>query len=210
MLVMPRNLYLKLAKYLFFFGLALIITSYLPAVYYSARSQGGKLISRYLVETAETSVAPSSSEDEAGYQPAYDADLPFESRLVISSIGVDTEIYEASVENFEEALKKGVWRTPNFGTPVKRTQPTILAAHRFGYLKWSNQYRHENSFYNLPKLDLGDTAKIIWRQRTYTYAVYNTEEGTKITDYGADLILYTCRDLTSDIRIFVYLRLLEI
>lgn len=207
---MPQNLYLKLAKYLFFFGLALIISSYLPAVYYSVRSQGGKLISRYLVETAQNSSPSSKTEEPEPYQPAYEASLPKENRLVVSSIGVDTEIHEASVENFEEALKKGVWRTPNFGTPVKRTQPTILTAHRFGYLKWSNQYRHENSFYNLPKLDLGDTAKIIWRQRTYTYAVYHVEENTEITDYSADLILYTCRDLTSDLRIFIYLRLLEI
>ncbi|KKS80793.1 MAG: hypothetical protein UV56_C0008G0001, partial [Candidatus Woesebacteria bacterium GW2011_GWC1_43_10b] len=65
-------------------------------------------------------------------------------------------------------------------------------------------------FYSLPKLKTGDTVEIIWRQRKYLYEVYKEEEGEEITDYSADLILYTCESLSSPVRIFRYARLLEI
>jgi sortase (surface protein transpeptidase) len=83
-------------------------------------------------------------------------------------------------------------------------------AHRFGYLKWTNSYRRKNSFFNLPKLKNEDTIQILWRQRKYTYAVYAESEGTEINDYTADLVLYTCKDLSSDVRFFVYAKLLRI
>jgi sortase (surface protein transpeptidase) len=115
-----------------------------------------------------------------------------------------------SYENYEEALKVGVWRVPDFGTPYERKAPVILAAHRYGYLRWSVPYRLKNSFYNLPKVKVGDTVEIIWRQRKYIYEVYAEGKGEEITDYSADLILYTCEDLTSPVRIFKYARLIRV
>ena len=85
-----------------------------------------------------------------------------------------------------------------------------MAAHRFGYLKWSDSYRRQNSFYNLPKLKKGDVVRIIWKQRKYVYEIYGLEEGEEILDYSADLILYTCKFLDSSVRIFRYGRLLEV
>ena len=87
------------------------------------------------------------------------------------------------LSDYETALKKGVWRVPNFGDPYNRERPTILAAHRFGYLAWSVKYRLANSFYNLPKLKEGDRVEINWLQRKYVYEVYATGEGEEITDY---------------------------
>jgi len=91
-----------------------------------------------------------------------------------------------------------------------RTKPTILAAHRFGYLAWSIPYRLKNSFYNLPKLKVGDLVEIDWGQRRYVYEVYAEGKGEEITDYTADLILYTCEAMNSSVRIFRYARLLRI
>jgi sortase (surface protein transpeptidase) len=130
--------------------------------------------------------------------------------LIIPTLGIETKIGEATYENFEDALKDGVWRAPDFSTPYERENPTILAAHRYGYLAWSNLFRSKSSFYNLPKLEEGEIVKVIWRQREYTFEVYATEEGEKITDYSADLILYTCETLNSPERIFKYARLIEI
>lgn len=87
-------------------------------------------------------------------------------------------------------------------------KPTILAAHRFGYLEWTQEYRLKNAFYNLPKLKNGDMVEIIWDQHKYTYQVQDVVEGTEITDYTSDLILYTCKFLVSPTRIFVYARLI--
>lgn len=144
------------------------------------------------------------------YQPVFNPTLPAQNRLTIAAIGVETTIGENTLGNVEESLRAGTWRVPDFGTPFARKKPTILVAHRFGYLAWSNQYRRENSFFNLPKLSSGDRVEIIWNQRRYVYEIYGESEGADITDYRADLILYTCRFLDSDIRIFKYGKLIEI
>lgn len=143
------------------------------------------------------------------WQPPVDPTLPEGGWVTIPSIGVKTEIVEQSADTYEEALKLGVWRVPDFGTPLKRDLPTILVAHRFGYLKWSNQYRRTHSFFNLPKLAVKDKVYIDWGQRRYVYEIYAGDEGTQISDYSADLILYTCQYLESDQRIFRYGRLVE-
>jgi len=208
----PPNIFTRLAIFLVGLGIFLFIASYAPSAWYSLRSQGGKIISNYLLDTAEEAKAVNSSaeEDNTPYKPPLDKSLPLGAHLVIEKIGVETQIHEAAYDNYEEALKKGVWRVPDFATPDNNSKPIILAAHRFGYLKWSNIFRRKHSFYNLPKLEKGDTVEIVWQQRKYIYEVYELAKGDKISDYSADLILYTCQDLTSDTRIFAYARLLKI
>lgn len=141
--------------------------------------------------------------------PEKDLTLPLANIITIPKIGVMTEIIEQPSEKFEDALKLGVWRTPNFSTPLERNKPTILVAHRFGYLNWDQAYREMNSFYNLPKLDVGDQVEIIWDQRKFKYEIYQIEEGENVSHYNADLILYTCRFLESDIRIFRHAKLIQ-
>lgn len=133
--------------------------------------------------------------------PPPDLSLPKENGLIIESIGVAGEIHEG--ENWEEILKTGIWHAPESGTP-ENNKPIILAAHRWGYLSWSNQFRRLNSFYNLPDLKVGDKAEIVWNQRKYEYQVYSTKESEVIDDYSADLILYTCKLWESPIRIIKY------
>lgn len=141
--------------------------------------------------------------------PEQDLTLPKGTFIKIPRIGVETQILEASLENYETALQQGVWRVPDFGIPVEEGPPMILVAHRFGYLKWSQQFREKNSFFNLPELVNGDRVEIIWDQRKFMYEIYQGEDGTEITHYTADLILYTCRFLESDIRIFRYAKLIS-
>lgn len=161
-----------------------------------------------ILSVAHNGIAFGNGKD-LSYQPSFDAALPLENAIIIPSIGLKTNIHEAPVSDYEQALKKGVWRVNDYGTPYNRELPTILAAHRFGYLSWSNLYRRSNSFYNLPKLKNGDMVEIVWRQRKYTYAIYGESEGRDIVDYSADLILYTCQDLASDFRVFRYARLVS-
>lgn len=141
--------------------------------------------------------------------PEQDLTLPKETIVRIPKIGVETQILEAPQENYESALQQGVWRVPDFGVPIKEGPPIILVAHRFGYLNWTQQFREENSFFNLPELENGDRVEIIWDQRRFIYEIYQSEDGTEITHYTADLILYTCRFLESDIRIFRYAKLIS-
>lgn len=141
--------------------------------------------------------------------PEKDLSLPKTPTLVIKKIGVETEIVEAPLDDYDFALDQGVWRVPNFGTPLEKTNPIILVAHRFGYVSWSQDFREKNSFYNLPKLDVGDQIEIIWDQRKFTYEIYQKEEAEEISHYSADLILYTCRFYNSEMRIFRYARLIK-
>jgi len=199
----------KTAKILLVFGIILLVVAFAPGIIYSINPDATQRIAQLLRSTArkeETNPAPQVS----SYQPAFNSNLPEENRLIIPTVKIDTPIYEADWSNYEEALKKGVWRIPDFGTPYGRTSSTILAAHRYGYLKWSIPYRLKNSFYNLPKTKVGDTVEIVWKQRKYVYEIYGQDEGEEITDYTADLILYTCESLSSPVRIFRYARLLEI
>jgi len=201
------------AKYLAFAGILVLIISYFPSVWYAIRTGNGSIVASILKRPGDNFgelMVASGDKQIVEYQPAFNSQLTTEPRITIPSIGVDTTLQEAVLENYEDALRKGVWRVPDFGTPYDRERPTILSAHRFGYLAWSNLYRRHNSFYNLPKLNNGDTVEIVWRQRKYVYEIYSESEGGDITDYTADLILYTCRQLDSDIRIFKYARLLEI
>lgn len=141
--------------------------------------------------------------------PLVDESLPSENRLIIPDLGVNAEIGEGS--DWEEALRYGPWRVSDFGTPMDDNRPTIIAAHRFGYLAWSNQFRHERSFYNLPKLEVGDKIEIVWNQRKFTYEVYEGYTDTAIhpESYDGNLILYTCEVLNSDRRIIRVARLVN-
>lgn len=138
--------------------------------------------------------------------PLLDLSLPTKNGLIIEAIGVKGELQEG--EEWENLLKKGIWRVPSFATPETQTlsspKPIILAAHRWGYLEWSSSFRKLNSFYSLPKLKEGDKIELIWNQRKYEYAVSSTSTGTEITNYSHNLILYTCQLWNSPVRFFVY------
>lgn len=207
----------KAAKIFVVAGMVLLVVSFAPSLWYWAKAGGKDRVSALLYQTANKQLTvnnPLRGNSQQliadTYQPRYDASLPVISTLKIPSIGVNTEINEATRQNLEGALKKGVWRANDAGTPLSRTEPTILAAHRFGYIAWSNTFRRENSFYNLPNLKVGETVEITYRQRKYVYEIYGESKGEEITDYSADLILYTCEQLNSNVRIFKYARLLEV
>jgi sortase (surface protein transpeptidase) len=149
---------------------------------------------------AETT--PSAKITPAPKLPDIDPSLPKENGLIIDKIGVKGAIHEGT--DWEQILKTGIWRVPDFGTPETNNLPIIIAAHRWGYLDWSAAFRKLNSFYDLPKLVVGDTVEIIWDQRPYEYKIYSVSTGTKITEYNANLILYTCQMWNSPVRFFVY------
>ncbi len=201
-----RSLTQKISFALAGVGLLFLAISYGPSLYYSLEGSAG--ISAILRGTVSAKDLP--AEKRYSYQPAFDSSLPVTNSISISSVGIKTSIEEALDGNYEDALKQGVWRVNDFGTPYNREAPTILAAHRFGYLAWSLDFRLHQSFYNLPKVKEGDVIEIVWRQRKYVYGIYKKEESKTITDYNADLVLYTCEDLTSDIRVIVYAKLLQV
>lgn len=202
---------LTLSKTFAILGVVFLVLSFAPSVWYSL----GASVDDFSMAILQTVTGSEDVVEEPvvqlpDWQPGIDPKLPRATTLVIPSIKVATDVQEATFQNYEQALKKGVWRVPDFGTPHDREKPTIMAAHRFGYLTWSNTFRRLNSFYNLPKLKNGDTVEIYYKQRKYVYEIYGESRGEEIEDYTANLILYTCETLNSKIRIFRYARLLKI
>lgn len=200
-------------------GLAVVLAVilFLPSMYYKIfpgeavpvmpASSGTPLGGSFTQEP----VAPSR------YEPPFDPNLPEGDWISIPRIGVRTELRETA--DPDEALNEGVWWVPDFGQPGDLEEPMIVAAHRYGWKWWWNTltdpedpqslYALRNSFYKLPDTEPGDVIEIISGQRKYIYEIYAGEENNEITDYQADLILYTCKFLNSPIRHVRYARLIN-
>lgn len=200
------KIYLVLGIVLIFFAFSVLAITFYPQIWYSV-DKGATESEAYSINE-EVVILQEAEKEEIVKEvvsnlPPVDESLPLENIIKISAIGVDSEVIE-NVDSFI-GLEEGIWRVPDFGTPDNNELPIILAAHRFGYVYWTKQFRDTSSFYNLPKLRIGDRVQIIWEQRSYEYEVYKAEDNTQITDYDADLILYTCRMYNSPVRVFRYL-----
>ncbi len=151
---------------------------------------------------------PVSQKPVERYLPEQRENLPKGDWLIIPLIGVNTQLQRTAEP--EQALETGVWWVPDFGLPGDLEKPMIVSGHRYGWKWWwKSDYWRYHSFYRLPELKMGDVIEIISDQRKWVYQIYDGEEGTEITDYQADLILYTCKHLYSPQRIFRYARLIK-
>ncbi len=184
----------------------LMATIVLPEVYYRAFPEKVSDVASVPPTQLAELTQPTEPEVVVAHdpEPAFDASLPAGTWIVIPSIGVNTQLLDTMDPN--EALNQGAWLVPDFGRPNDSSLPIIAAAHRFGWdWWWQSDFGRKNSFYSLPELKSGDTVEIVFNQRKYVYRVYSDViEGTEITDYKADLILYTCKFLNSPERFFVY------
>ncbi len=158
------------------------------------------------VATESGQIATDSAQVKKVYVPAKNSDLPKGDWLVIPRIGVRSKLQPT--EEPDAALASGIWWAPDFGKPGEMDKPMIVAAHRYGWQWWwKTDYWRYHSFYNLPQTESGDIVEVISDQRKWLYEIYAGEEGTEISDYEADLILYTCKFLNSPVRYFRYANL---
>lgn len=179
---------------------------FVPKLVYAFYDPGTIVFSNSVPQTAlggDLNAGPAHSQ----YLPEINPNLPEDNWLEIPLIGVRSLIRETS--DPAEALDQGVWLDPHFGVPGE-AKTVVLAAHRYGWQWWwRDQYWRYNSFYNLPETQPGDLIEITYGQRKFVYEIYLATEGEEITDFNADLILYTCKFLNSPIRYFRYARLLD-
>ncbi len=156
----------------------------------------------------QTAPVSAVTKPEPIYQPPYDSTLPDGNWLSIPLIGLRSELQKT--EDYDTALAQGIWQVPDFGDAGSTDLPMIVAGHRFGWdWWWKTDYWKYHSFYKLPELQPGDTVEVIADHRKWIYEIYAAEEGTEITDYSADLILYTCKYLNSPTRFFRYAKLVD-
>lgn len=206
----PSNLAMFFAGAAIISWIGFLLASGFPLVqwiYYRFSPSTSYKLSEILQRTAKGADSQVIAKDEVEpfELPGLDMSLPQGYFVNIPKMGVDSEIYEATLDNYESALRRGVWRVPDFSIPSETyKKPIILVAHRFGYLEWSNLYRRQHSFFNIDKLEVGDEVKVIWEQRKYVYRIERIAEGEEIDSYNYDLILYTCKFLVSPVKIFAY------
>lgn len=120
--------------------------------------------------------------------------IPNENRLVMPSISLNEEIKEgSSISVIDDG---SVWRRPNTSVdPLIGNM--VVVGHRFTYSNPSG------SFYNLDKINVGDTLALYWSKKEYIYKVEqikvveasNTEIESPTTDNR--LTLYTCTPIWS-------------
>ena len=215
---LASNAYFVIGAILICIGTAAIILARYPQVWYSLNinSPENEFVTltqqleedkrEYREKIAQEDKSEGMEEEKEDKEekvklPPLDFSLPSRNHILIDKIGVDARIYEG--EDYESLLEKGVWKVYDFGTPEDE-HVMILSSHRFGYFTWTQEQRERQSFFHLPSTRVGDKIEIIWNQRKYEYEIYKIEEGERIGDYGADLILYTCKLYNSPIRIFRY------
>ena len=131
--------------------------------------------------------------------------------VIADKIGLMAQINE-NQGSLQEGLERGAVRVPEYGRAGDKSMPMVVASHRFGYKWWWEQYgewTRQNTFYYLPELVAGDLVQVIDGGRRWYYEIYATSEGEQITSPEADLILYTCKYLNSNQRIFKYARLID-
>jgi sortase (surface protein transpeptidase) len=200
------NAYLIIGIVLIVLGTLMIVIARFPQVWYSlqihtSESELNILTSNINKDFRGYVERKPEKQSEEQPLPNVDSSLPKENRIIIPKVGINAKIHEG--EDYRKPLEKGVWRVNEFGTP-EDDKLMILVAHRFGYSTWSREKREKEAFFNLPNTRVGDRLDVIWNQRLYVYEIYKVDEDTQITDYSADLILYTCKLYNSPVRIFRY------
>lgn len=198
------NIYQTIGFVLILITLVLIAIPTSPYIWYrispgAVKRDEEKIVTRVVEPEEEIEEKEPDPKDTV---PPFNLDLPKGYFVLIPKIGVDSPISDS--KDYKKALLKGTWIVNDYGTPELDSLPIILAAHRFGYTSWTTQVRNKISFYNLPQTDINDRVSIYWNQREYIYEIYAKEENTYISDYSADLILYTCKYFNSPTRIFRY------
>ena len=183
---------------------------FLPQVYY--RLFPAQVV---VTETAQQGTVlggnfqkPTQQSEGRRYVPPIDESLPDGDWVIIPQIGVRTQFKSTPDPN--EALVEGAWLSPEYGKPGDTGVPIIIAAHRFGWQWWwQSDYGKYHSFYYLPDTLPGTQVEIISNKRKWRYEIYAGEENNAISDYSADLILYTCKHISSPIRFVRYARLID-
>ena len=117
--------------------------------------------------------------------------------IIIPSIALDIPILEG---DSEKLLDQGAWIKPNGSQPGKKGN-TIITGHRYQY------FNGVRPFYNMDKVNKGDTINVIWKGERIDYSVQEKitvkPEDTWIEDQrdGKYLTIYTCQGLDAAKRI---------
>lgn len=126
--------------------------------------------------------------------------------LVIKKIFVNGSVLEGSNE---DVLTQGFWRRPNASTPDKGGN-TVVVGHRY-------MYTHgPETLYHLDKLNIDDEIEVYWKNKKYTYSVFDISEvdpdqiEIEYNTIEPILTIYTCTPLwTAEKRLVIKAKLIS-
>jgi LPXTG-site transpeptidase (sortase) family protein len=160
---------------------------------------GGVLVAYPLYPALQYHLSPKLTQPAQATQASVNEEPISQSNvLTIPKIGVKTAILEGpDLSTLDK--KEGVWHQrgaldSNF----------VLAGHRWRYLP-----PNTSTFYNLDKLEVGDTIVIDWYKRRYVYTVSEKkvvpETASELLEPGnkRQLTIYTCNDKKETERVVV-------
>ncbi|HJP81102.1 MAG TPA: class E sortase [Candidatus Saccharimonadales bacterium] len=105
---------------------------------------------------------PKTVEEKVAVSKEYNADT-----IIIPKIGVDVPFASGDAA----VMEKGAWhRFPERGDPASGGN-FILSAHRFQMTYDPIASRHSSPFYNIDKLNVGDSIDVVYNKQQYTYQV---------------------------------------
>lgn len=167
----------------------------------SSSLQKSEVSAKIDTNTPVDAIVLNSIENKKKERPPADknnADLNF--NITIPSLNLNSKLFTSTSS---KDLNKGIWHRSSSGNPLSGGN-MVITAHRFLYTG------NNNTFYNLPNINLDDTIVITWEGKQYDYKVTNlfevTPDAVEIEAPTEDhiLTLYTCTPLwTSDKRFVV-------
>jgi hypothetical protein len=84
--------------------------------------------------------------------------------------------------------------------------PNLIAIHRFGWSTLSPEQKIRQTLYHVDKLQDDDIVYIIWEGEKYEYEVDSIIDGDNNPSLSGKIIIYTCKFMSTNQRIFVVLK----
>lgn len=125
----------------------------------------------------------------------------FPDRLIIPKIGVDMEL-----GTDPKTLDTAGWVQNLYPD----NSPMVIAAHRFGWIGMPNDRKVTHTLYNINKMIVGDEVIIQWNGERKIYKIKDITEATNNPSIKAgEVLIYTCKFLESEERVFLLLSEIE-
>lgn len=165
-------------------GVYITYSVFYPEIYYQ-RNLKNALQPPQEVQSVSTASAITPTPDQEIYPD----------KLIIPKIGVDMEL-----GTDPKSLDTAGWITNLYPD----NSPMVIAAHRFGWIGMPNDRKISHTLYNIDKLNVGDEMIVQWNRKKQIFKVKDIIEADNnpaIKD--GEILIYTCKFLRSDVRVFV-------
>lgn len=161
----------------------LVYSVFYPEIYYQTHLKDNIKPPQNI--TGDSMIAPTPSQEN------------FPDRLIIPKISVNMEL-----GTDPKTLNIAGWVQNQYPD----NSPMVIAVHRFGWVGMPLDRKVTNTLYNIDKLNVGDEVVIQWNGKKLTFKVKDIiESNNNPAIKDGEVLIYTCKFLRSEKRMFVIL-----